>query len=325
MTPDTDQTTKVDVDEIIRQLDKTTGTLPEDAIRQARENRDVVIPRLIEVLQTATRQLREGTHDDGNAPFFALFLLTEFQAREALPAILEAVSLPGELPFELFDGAVTSTLSRVFGTLAGDDPDLLDSLIRNWQLNEYVRWEAAQCFTYLVRDGRMTRQEAVGRLERHLQQAIEHKDHDIAGSLVCVLSDLYPVEALETITRAFEHDLVEGFLIDLEDVEEGIAAGEQSTWDRLHRQPPTAIEDSIAELSSWAPFSEDSELAHDDDDFLPDDEMWDEDDLPPEAMIDDAPRGELNRPIVAGRKVGRNEPCPCGSGRKYKKCCGGSG
>jgi len=23
-----------------------------------------------------------------------------------------------------------------------------------------------------------------------------------------------------------------------------------------------------------------------------------------------------------GRKVGRNEPCPCGSGRKYKKCCG---
>lgn len=21
------------------------------------------------------------------------------------------------------------------------------------------------------------------------------------------------------------------------------------------------------------------------------------------------------------RKVGRNEPCPCGSGRKFKKCC----
>ena len=23
-------------------------------------------------------------------------------------------------------------------------------------------------------------------------------------------------------------------------------------------------------------------------------------------------------------KVGRNEPCPCGSGKKYKKCCGGN-
>ncbi|WP_295026772.1 SEC-C metal-binding domain-containing protein, partial [Ruminococcus sp.] len=23
-----------------------------------------------------------------------------------------------------------------------------------------------------------------------------------------------------------------------------------------------------------------------------------------------------------GKKVGRNDPCPCGSGKKYKKCCG---
>jgi uncharacterized protein len=26
-------------------------------------------------------------------------------------------------------------------------------------------------------------------------------------------------------------------------------------------------------------------------------------------------------PAPAGRKIGRNEPCPCGSGKKYKKCC----
>ena len=27
-------------------------------------------------------------------------------------------------------------------------------------------------------------------------------------------------------------------------------------------------------------------------------------------------------PVTAGKKVGRNDPCPCGSGKKYKKCCG---
>jgi len=27
-------------------------------------------------------------------------------------------------------------------------------------------------------------------------------------------------------------------------------------------------------------------------------------------------------PVVVARKVGRNDPCPCGSGKKYKKCCG---
>jgi uncharacterized protein YecA (UPF0149 family) len=26
----------------------------------------------------------------------------------------------------------------------------------------------------------------------------------------------------------------------------------------------------------------------------------------------------------APQKIGRNDPCPCGSGKKYKKCCGRS-
>ena len=26
--------------------------------------------------------------------------------------------------------------------------------------------------------------------------------------------------------------------------------------------------------------------------------------------------------VVKAKKIGRNEPCPCGSGKKYKQCCG---
>jgi SWIM/SEC-C metal-binding protein len=28
------------------------------------------------------------------------------------------------------------------------------------------------------------------------------------------------------------------------------------------------------------------------------------------------------KPTIVGKKVGRNEPCPCGSGKKSKNCCG---
>ncbi|SFQ21263.1 preprotein translocase subunit SecA [Caldicoprobacter faecalis] len=36
-----------------------------------------------------------------------------------------------------------------------------------------------------------------------------------------------------------------------------------------------------------------------------------------------ATHGEVVRkPVVRGEKIGRNDPCPCGSGKKYKKCCG---
>jgi uncharacterized protein YecA (UPF0149 family) len=37
----------------------------------------------------------------------------------------------------------------------------------------------------------------------------------------------------------------------------------------------------------------------------------------------DHDHGEAQRPIRReAAKVGRNDPCPCGSGGKFKKCCG---
>jgi preprotein translocase subunit SecA len=35
-----------------------------------------------------------------------------------------------------------------------------------------------------------------------------------------------------------------------------------------------------------------------------------------------AGQAEPPKPVRAGAKVGRNDPCPCGSGKKYKKCHG---
>ena len=43
-----------------------------------------------------------------------------------------------------------------------------------------------------------------------------------------------------------------------------------------------------------------------------------------QVMKPDAPNAGATTPVkkTADRKVGRNDPCPCGSGKKYKKCCG---
>ena len=35
-----------------------------------------------------------------------------------------------------------------------------------------------------------------------------------------------------------------------------------------------------------------------------------------------AAQAEPPKPVRAAAKVGRNDPCPCGSGKKYKKCHG---
>jgi len=46
-------------------------------------------------------------------------------------------------------------------------------------------------------------------------------------------------------------------------------------------------------------------------------------DARPTAPTPDAAAAAAAQPVVRdGRKIGRNEPCPCGSGKKYKQCHG---
>ena len=49
--------------------------------------------------------------------------------------------------------------------------------------------------------------------------------------------------------------------------------------------------------------------------------MWDNifDEDKKKALYREAKKANT---VIKGKKVGRNDPCPCGSGKKYKKCCG---
>ncbi len=295
------------LDKIISDLDTAGRELPVEAIREARRHRDAMVPKLIEVLQEASAAARSGEKREGRAPFFALFLLTEFQAKEALSAILAAVSLPGELPFDLFGDAITSILAQVLAELADNRFEVLDQLIRDQGLNEYVRWEGAQAYLLLVRDGRLTRLEAVQRLQQHLRDAIQNDDYRIAGPLVSQLARLAPKEAYDDIAEAYRRNLVETILVTLEDVEKNIAAGEAGFLRWQARCEPTEIADTIAELETWAAFRKE----------------------PPPRPSTKPPLRRIapsSQPLLPAepptRRVGRNDPCPCGSGKKFKKCCG---
>jgi hypothetical protein len=297
-----------ELDRIVATFDQGIPELPVAAIREAREHRELMIPRLVRVLHEATAAARDDHVPEGNAHFFALFLLTEFQAAEAFPAILEAISLPSELPHELFGDAVTSTLSRVLAQFTADNTDVLDRLIADREVNEYVRWAAAQTYIHHVRDGRLSRSDAVQRLRQHLRDALDQEDTDNILALVCELADLSPSEAMDEITEAYDRDLVDSFLIKREDVELSIAKGEFGVQESLERCPPTGIADTIEELQRWAGFQDEPVKKS----------------VPPRDFIPASPvASQMTALSVVGRtRIGRNDPCPCGSGKKFKKCCG---
>ena len=98
-------------------------------------------------------------------------------------------------------------------------------------------------------------------------------------------------------------------IVDLETFEQcAISKRPDEEWHALTRYKIIAEDTYVA--MEWMRRSKDDDLQSDYDDGYGDDGEADEDD-------------EVTAPITRLEpKVGRNDPCPCGSGRKFKKCCG---
>lgn len=323
----------VDLDRIVDNLDNGRGDVLREAVLEAQQHRERITPRLIKVIEDVTAEVRSSRRRrKGNAQFFALFLLTEFRAREALPAIIEAISLPEEGAYHLFGEAVTDCLGQMLAVLAEDSLDLIDGLLANRSLDGFVRTQMAMSYMFLVAKGRLTREEAVERLRVALREAISHEDLELAEGLVCELTDYSPREALPEIEEAYRQKLVDPFMISIEDVRESIAEGDAHFQEELARRTGEFYTDTVEELDAWTCFEEEQFYDEEVDDF----DAFDSDDWNEEGDLHDGPydfgepgfgdpaRDSSDTIRNTAPRVGRNDPCPCGSGRKYKKCCGKS-
>lgn len=50
--------------------------------------------------------------------------------------------------------------------------------------------------------------------------------------------------------------------------------------------------------------------------------LLEESEIRRQSALLDLPDDDTSVPVRRERKIGRNEPCPCGSDKKYKRCCG---
>ena len=111
------------------------------------------------------------------------------------------------------------------------------------------------------------------------------------NSLAANSVDIEAVSLVPELRRAYDDRLIEPQYMNPSELDEVEAARGRMLEKTRTRDPP--IDDVVEATAWWGCFEEERASAA---------------------------RAE---PYKASPKVGRNEPCPCGSGKKYKRCCGG--
>ena len=321
----------MDIDEILRCLERDTGKFPREALQAAIERRDEIIPRLLEILEETIRNAEELAEQHGYmAPLYAMYLLAQFRETRAYPLVVQFARLAREITDALSGDFVTEDLCRVLAAVCGGDLDPIKQLAEDPQVNEYVRSAALRSLACLAACGRVPRDEVMA-YYKSLFATLERDPSFAWTALVDCSLDLWPAEVVEEVQQAYQDGLVAGFFVNVRDLNAVLEAGKRRAFERLRINRRYAlIGSAIEETERWACFEDRAKakryepppreelpyLLDADEDEEPEAISPDADE---EAEQHEAPSASTPR---SARLPGRNEPCPCGSGKKYKKCCG---
>jgi hypothetical protein len=300
----------VEIEGILKELEFQTGRFPRQALEAAIARREEIIPHLLEILEQATIHAEDFLGRKGYmAHIYAMFLLAQFREKRAYPLLVKLASLPGELPQDLTGDVVTEDLDKMLASVCCGDTSLIEGLIEDADINEYVRSAAVRALLTLAACGEVPRDEVVAYYKSLFEAKLERQPAVLWSSLVNCSVHLYPEELYDDIQQAFEEGLVGRFYVNEEDVERTLSLGKEPVLERLKQSRYHLIRDTIEQMESWACFEDRKTHTRRRQRATP-------------KLPSTSHTRERSKPAVrVDRKPRRNDRCPCGSGKKYKKCC----
>ena len=280
---------------------------PRAAMAAARKDRDTMAPIFVDlVTRLATQDIPEMRDDDVTALIPVFHMLGEFREPHAYRPLLQLLRQPSDSIEYLMGDAVTETSFRVIaGTFDGDLQPLFEA-IEDPEAYEFSRaalMDALVLIAQLHPDQRKT-------IENYFRTLRSRHPEDLPLEVLIgwmdAIANLGLEDMIEEVRTAFEKGLIledycdfSHFLEDLQATQD--ADGVPAT----PRYQKSLITDAIDELSKWHGYS-DAYFAE---------------------LKKQKARHVLSTPPSAETfmhetpPVGRNDPCPCGSGKKFKKCC----
>ncbi|WAP70312.1 DUF1186 domain-containing protein [Jiella pelagia] len=300
-------------DDIIAAFAIEDGEIPREAIKEARARRDEMIPAFIAEVEKAAAPRPDPSDDPDDdlepSPLLIIVrLLAEWEAREAYRPVC-AMLHGDEEDLEWIFGDTLEDFRAILPLLFDGDTAPIEAVVLDDDASGFVRWACIDVLVQLAVEGRTDRakivdfirafQHELGSPEDDVvwigwQQAVVFLGiEDLAGA---VRENLPEKPGLATFMTAPEFD---------EDLARALAHPDHPWPPSQAPRPLTPLIELLEIFAKNAKADFDRAMAGADQD------EWGYDFDP--DFIEPA-----TNPY---RSVGRNDPCPCGSGKKFKKCC----
>ena len=293
----------MDAAQILAQLAVQEG-LPVEAIRAAEADRASALPIFLHAIEQYLSAAGDSSAQD--ALFFIFHLLGEWREKSAYRPLARLLRRPRDDVDYLFGGAVTETTHRVMAAVFDGDPAPLYDVILDPKADPSIRSRMCEAIAMVTLRGEMPPAEAVRFLRACYFALNPQEECWVWQGWQSAIALLGLAELKPLVKQAFARGFISCTWLGFEHFEEDLQAAidDPAGLPDRPRGEFSLFGNTIEELSRWPCFRpkepkiKERASMH-----------WDE------WQPGDGPA------INLVKAVGRNDPCPCGSGRKYKKCC----
>lgn len=278
--------------EILADLSWDRSEPPCKALESSDGHQHALVEPLLRAIDCGLANPSGASPEEATLFCYALYLLAKWREPRAYPYVVRWLSLPGEAPFDIAGDVVAQDGGRILAAVCDGDLEPIKALVVDRSANEYGRSAGVTALALLAAWAEVSRESVITSFLWLAREGLEREPSQVWNSLAADSADIEAVPLFPELRRAYDDGLIERRFMDSSELDEVEAAPRGSVLDETReRHPPI---DDVVQATAW----------------------W--------GRFEDAPGSAIpEEPYRPSSKVGRNEPCPCGSGKKFKKCCGG--
>ena len=244
------------MNELLKQIEYNNGEFPEEQLKEIINHKEEFIPELIDILKNAKENYEEILEKPNYfAHIYAIFLLAQFKEVGSFSPIIDLISLPNEIPDDIFGDFLTEDLHKILASVCGGDTQSIKTLVEDSNVNEYVRCAAIKSFIVLLGEGVLSQSEVIEYYKSLFSEKLEREFSQVWNELIYDSCEVGPSELYEFIKKAYADGLVDDECIALEEVDEAIKIHDIKKFAKLKDEGYAFIVDTIDELGCWNCFT----------------------------------------------------------------------